>query len=117
MWLMTGKRQRKYSYGVASNSRFFEDSPREFDGTRRNSDLPLFDLSTIIAATNNFSVFNKLGEGGFGSVYKVVSLKESQNLHNFISCVKASIIPSLMFRDSWCKTLLGEIELAQIIKS
>uniref|UniRef100_A0A2N9I612 non-specific serine/threonine protein kinase n=1 Tax=Fagus sylvatica TaxID=28930 RepID=A0A2N9I612_FAGSY len=65
-----GKRQRKYSYGVASNSRFFEDSPREFDGTRRNSDLPLFDLSTIIAATNNFSVFNKLGEGGFGSVYK-----------------------------------------------
>ncbi|PIA60779.1 hypothetical protein AQUCO_00300355v1 [Aquilegia coerulea] len=31
-------------------------------------ELPSFDLSTIAAATNNFS--NKLGQGGFGSVYK-----------------------------------------------
>jgi len=30
-----------------------------------------FDLSTIEAATNNFSADNKLGEGGFGEVYKV----------------------------------------------
>ncbi|XP_061978505.1 cysteine-rich receptor-like protein kinase 10 isoform X2 [Populus nigra] len=29
-----------------------------------------FDLSTIEAATNNFSADNKLGEGGFGEVYK-----------------------------------------------
>ncbi|CAH8306503.1 unnamed protein product [Eruca vesicaria subsp. sativa] len=29
-----------------------------------------FDLSTIEAATNNFSERNKLGEGGFGEVYK-----------------------------------------------
>uniref|UniRef100_A0A2K2ANW2 Cysteine-rich receptor-like protein kinase 25 n=1 Tax=Populus trichocarpa TaxID=3694 RepID=A0A2K2ANW2_POPTR len=29
-----------------------------------------FDLSTIEAATNNFSPDNKLGEGGFGEVYK-----------------------------------------------
>ena len=28
-----------------------------------------FNLSTIMAATNNFSDENKLGEGGFGSVY------------------------------------------------
>lgn len=34
-------------------------------------DLPLFDLPRIIRATNNFSVHNKLGEGGFGAVYKV----------------------------------------------
>ncbi|CAL9202996.1 unnamed protein product [Musa hybrid cultivar] len=32
--------------------------------------LSSFDLSTIKAATNNFSVGNKLGEGGFGIVYK-----------------------------------------------
>ncbi|XP_009607317.1 G-type lectin S-receptor-like serine/threonine-protein kinase At4g27290 isoform X1 [Nicotiana tabacum] len=33
-------------------------------------DLPLFTLSTITKATSNFSAENKLGEGGFGSVYK-----------------------------------------------
>ncbi|XLR41595.1 hypothetical protein S83_026255, partial [Arachis hypogaea] len=32
--------------------------------------LPLFDLSRIIVATDNLSPINKLGEGGFGSVYK-----------------------------------------------
>jgi hypothetical protein len=30
-----------------------------------------FDLATIEAATNHFSDDNKLGEGGFGAVYKV----------------------------------------------
>ena len=30
-----------------------------------------FGLATIEAATNNFSDDNKLGEGGFGAVYKV----------------------------------------------
>ncbi|KAL6131277.1 hypothetical protein ACLB2K_069653 [Fragaria x ananassa] len=39
---------------------------------RRNSDLPFFDLTIIAAATNNFSDENKLGTGGFGSVYKGV---------------------------------------------
>ena len=34
-------------------------------------DLPLFDLDTLLNATNNFSRDNKLGEGGFGPVYKV----------------------------------------------
>ncbi|XP_042450693.1 G-type lectin S-receptor-like serine/threonine-protein kinase At4g27290 isoform X2 [Zingiber officinale] len=31
--------------------------------------LPSYDLSTIKAATNDFSIDNKLGEGGFGVVY------------------------------------------------
>lgn len=30
-----------------------------------------FDLSTLETATDNFSADNKLGEGGFGEVYKV----------------------------------------------
>jgi len=34
--------------------------------------LPLFDLHVVAAATNNFSSENKLGEGGFGPVYKVM---------------------------------------------
>ncbi|KAK9193797.1 hypothetical protein WN944_004496 [Citrus x changshan-huyou] len=33
-------------------------------------ELPLFELATIANATDNFSINNKLGQGGFGRVYK-----------------------------------------------
>ncbi|KAM7498795.1 hypothetical protein LguiA_023209 [Lonicera macranthoides] len=39
---------------------------------KEDMELPLFGLSTITTATNNFSLHNKLGEGGFGPVYKGV---------------------------------------------
>ncbi|KAK9936200.1 hypothetical protein M0R45_013053 [Rubus argutus] len=39
-------------------------------GSRTNKDLEYFDLRSIVVATDNFSTANKLGEGGFGSVYK-----------------------------------------------
>lgn len=35
-------------------------------------DVKFYSLSTIIDATENFSITNKVGEGGFGSVYKVL---------------------------------------------
>ncbi|KAL2496242.1 G-type lectin S-receptor-like serine/threonine-protein kinase [Forsythia ovata] len=38
----------------------------------KDFELPLFDLSTISKATNNYSIDNKLGEGGYGPVYKGV---------------------------------------------
>lgn len=34
-------------------------------------EVPLFELATLLNATNKFSNDNKLGEGGFGPVYKV----------------------------------------------
>lgn len=34
-------------------------------------ELPIFSFSSIVASTDNFSITNKLGEGGFGPVYKV----------------------------------------------
>ncbi|KAK9089560.1 hypothetical protein Scep_028642 [Stephania cephalantha] len=37
---------------------------------RLRKQLPIFDLNSILVATENFSVANKLGAGGFGSVYK-----------------------------------------------
>ena len=46
---------------------------RESSGERNMDELelPLFDFNTLTMATNNFSVANKLGEGGFGIVYRV----------------------------------------------
>ncbi|KAJ4843020.1 hypothetical protein Tsubulata_005406 [Turnera subulata] len=42
-------------------------------------ELPLFDLATLASATNNFSNTNKLGQGGFGPVYKG-TLKNGQEI-------------------------------------
>ncbi|XP_059457404.1 receptor-like serine/threonine-protein kinase SD1-7 isoform X2 [Corylus avellana] len=37
---------------------------------KKDAELPLFSYESVLAATNNFSGVNKLGEGGFGPVYK-----------------------------------------------
>ncbi|CAN1281444.1 G-type lectin S-receptor-like serine/threonine-protein kinase At4g27290 [Linum perenne] len=38
-------------------------------GRKEEAELTLFELATIVEATNNFSETNKLGEGGYGPVY------------------------------------------------
>ncbi|XWS09912.1 hypothetical protein CRYUN_Cryun39dG0030500 [Craigia yunnanensis] len=45
---------------------------------KKEVDIPLFSFSSVSAATNNFSVSNKLGEGGFGPVYKGKLLKGNE---------------------------------------
>ncbi|CAL5393901.1 unnamed protein product [Camellia sinensis] len=57
-----GKKQRKRE----------ENQKEEFE-------LPLFELATISNATKNFSQDNKIGEGGFGPVYKGI-LMEGQEI-------------------------------------
>ena len=47
-------------------------------------DLPTFNLSTIVKATDNFSISNKLGEGGFGPVYKVILKKKESIMDYFL---------------------------------
>jgi hypothetical protein len=37
----------------------------------RNSELNIYEFSQVLEATGNFSEENKLGQGGFGPVYKV----------------------------------------------
>jgi hypothetical protein len=41
------------------------------DGENEDLELPQFEFAKIVNATNNFSIKNKLGQGGFGPVYKV----------------------------------------------
>uniref|UniRef100_A0A7N0UYR9 Receptor-like serine/threonine-protein kinase n=1 Tax=Kalanchoe fedtschenkoi TaxID=63787 RepID=A0A7N0UYR9_KALFE len=58
-----------------------DNSRRTYSKEINNGDLelPLFDMETVSKATKNFSVANKLGEGGFGPVYKGV-LKGGQEI-------------------------------------
>lgn len=50
-----------------TQGQFSEENSRE-----KELQLPVYDISTIVAATENFSASNKIGEGGFGTVYKVI---------------------------------------------
>ncbi|KAL2500801.1 G-type lectin S-receptor-like serine/threonine-protein kinase [Forsythia ovata] len=57
-------------------------SSRQFytiENDKGELDLPLYDVATILKATDYFSPNNKIGEGGFGPVYKGV-LKEGQEI-------------------------------------
>ncbi|XP_058094644.1 G-type lectin S-receptor-like serine/threonine-protein kinase At4g27290 [Magnolia sinica] len=63
-----GKTERKGNEGVPHvterrNGSFSNESVK-------TSDLPLFNLDDVVIATDDFSESNKLGEGGFGPVYK-----------------------------------------------
>lgn len=54
-----------------TSSSEFSGSDKVGKGKRKDAALPLFSFVSISAATENFSLENKLGEGGFGPVYKV----------------------------------------------
>ena len=41
-----------------------------------NYEMQIFSFPIIAAATGNFSVANKLGQGGFGPVYKVKFIQD-----------------------------------------
>lgn len=49
-----------------------EIEERKDEDANNDIELPKYDFDTIAIATDNFSSKNKLGEGGFGPVYKVI---------------------------------------------
>ncbi|CAL0333898.1 unnamed protein product [Lupinus luteus] len=53
----------KYIRDMIESGRFKEDDAQAID-------IPHFHLESILDATNNFANVNKLGQGGFGPVYK-----------------------------------------------
>ncbi|TVU20070.1 hypothetical protein EJB05_36258 [Eragrostis curvula] len=68
------RRKRNKSRKPGSNTWSGGSCSRE-GFTERNDhgdelELPIYDYETIVAATEGFSTSNKLGEGGFGPVYK-----------------------------------------------
>jgi hypothetical protein len=53
-----------------TSNRFGDANEINSDG-KKGHDLQIFSFASIVAATDNFSIENKLGQGGFGPVYKV----------------------------------------------
>ncbi|EEF33511.1 S-locus-specific glycoprotein S6 precursor, putative [Ricinus communis] len=62
MWRRNFRKQ-----GITEGSHIQEYESKD---AKEGMELPVFDLSTIIKATDDFASYNKLGEGGFGIVYK-----------------------------------------------
>lgn len=61
---------------VGSSDLSFEGNEYERENVDSESEeMNLFNFSTILVATNKFSPENKLGEGGFGPVYKVTHIQ------------------------------------------
>ncbi|KAL0012567.1 hypothetical protein SO802_007675 [Lithocarpus litseifolius] len=69
------KRKTKVKRKLHNQSLYFTGTKgylegNELEESSRHPDLLIFDLGCIVAATDNFSPINKLGQGGFGSVFK-----------------------------------------------
>nr|XP_011464009.1 PREDICTED: G-type lectin S-receptor-like serine/threonine-protein kinase At1g61550 isoform X3 [Fragaria vesca subsp. vesca] len=50
--------------------KIYRDDLREYLGKHDLSELKIYDFDSILIATDSFSITNKLGQGGFGPVYK-----------------------------------------------
>ncbi|KAI7731249.1 hypothetical protein M8C21_023357, partial [Ambrosia artemisiifolia] len=69
-WFWHARRKKNHVEPVEEDTpRIIIDSKSQEEGL----ELPLFSFSTIADATANFSPDNKLGEGGFGPVYKFLT--------------------------------------------
>ncbi|CAN6323462.1 unnamed protein product [Urochloa humidicola] len=96
---------------IAASSEAQDDSLHngQGQGNSKDCDLPSFDVEKIQAATDNFSIHNKIGQGGFGPVYmgkldngqdiavKRLSRRSTQGLREFKNEVK--LIAKLQHRN------------------
>ncbi|KAF3953443.1 hypothetical protein CMV_021115 [Castanea mollissima] len=71
----TRRSLERFLFQIGSNvAALDEDKPEDRYNQKQDHELPLLSFSCMATATKNFSYENKLGEGGFGPVYKGVLL-------------------------------------------
>ncbi|KAK1391217.1 Receptor-like serine/threonine-protein kinase [Heracleum sosnowskyi] len=95
----------------------------EHETDQGREDLPVFDFRTIANATTNFSSSNKVGEGGFGPVYKGVledgmeiavkrlsknSAQGVEEFRNEVLCIAKLQHRNLVRLLGWSATVEGE---------
>ncbi|KAL1560144.1 G-type lectin S-receptor-like serine/threonine-protein kinase isoform X1 [Salvia divinorum] len=95
IWLVIRKRVAKKKAALAEQQHDFPKQNENASIGDEDVALPMIDFLTISIATNEFSFSNKIGEGGFGPVYKGVlsngkeiavkrlSQDSGQGLHEF----------------------------------
>lgn len=80
-------RKMKFREMLLSDSATNMSKPATSIGKRQEKkgdiELKFFELHDLKAATNNFSPDNKLGEGGFGPVFKVLLLQPEYLIHKY----------------------------------
>ena len=64
------RREEAHLLELTTPDRLLDADELEKDGNARHN-IKVFSFACIATATNNFSAESKLGEGGFGPVYKV----------------------------------------------
>ena len=74
VFLNSGNRENQglHLYDCERRVQHLIDSEQFKEDDKKGIDVPFFDLNDILAATDYFSNVNKLGQGGFGPVYKVI---------------------------------------------
>ncbi|KAL8460241.1 hypothetical protein ACS0TY_031959 [Phlomoides rotata] len=79
VWLLWHRKKNRRAVSLERNSTTKIGSSREFSRNfsaaserqqPNGTELAMFSFSSLVAATDNFSNANKLGQGGFGHVYK-----------------------------------------------
>ncbi|CAK9182596.1 unnamed protein product [Ilex paraguariensis] len=86
--------------------------------SQRDSNLRVFTVSELKAATKNFSRSVKLGEGGFGCVYKGVIKSSEDPLINIDVAVKQLGKRGLQGHKEWVTevNVLGVVEHPNLVK-
>ncbi|KAI7742567.1 hypothetical protein M8C21_011601 [Ambrosia artemisiifolia] len=78
LWYMKKRKNKQKEYKIRKRDEYFLElaasesfkDVHQLESDSRYGDLLLFSFASIMAATCNFSPENKLGQGGFGPVYK-----------------------------------------------